>query len=65
MRVGDADRRGQQPLLGDPRPAGHLAVAVERVDAGEHRIGPDLRPRGQIAVTPVRTIDGVSRISVV
>ena len=64
MRVGDADRRGQQALLGDPGPAGHLAVAVERVDAGERGIGPDLRPRGQIAVTPVRTIDGVSWISV-
>ena len=42
-------------LLGDPRQAGHLAVAVEGMDAGEDIIGPDLSPRGQIAVTPVRT----------
>jgi hypothetical protein len=27
--VGDADRRAEQALLGEPRKAGHLAVAVE------------------------------------
>ena len=40
--VGYADGRRQQSLFGDPCPAGHLAIAVEGVDAGEHRIGPQL-----------------------
>ena len=33
--VGDADRRRDQPLLGDPGQAGHLAVAVEGMRAGD------------------------------
>src|ERR1700686_3791570 len=40
--VGDAYRRPDVALLGDPRQTGHLAVAVERVEAGEDVIGPDL-----------------------
>jgi hypothetical protein len=36
MGAGDAEGRGQQALLLDPDGAGHLAVAVEGVIAGEH-----------------------------
>ena len=47
--VSDADRRAEKTLLGDPRQAGHLAVAIEGVGAGKYGIGPDLalpRPNG-------------------
>ena len=36
VRVGDRDRRGQQARFADPFEAGHLAVAVEAMAAGEH-----------------------------
>ena len=35
VRVGDRDRRRQEPGLADPLQAGHLAVAVEPVATGE------------------------------
>ena len=44
IRVGNADRRTQQPLLGNPGHAGHFAIAVERMDAGETVIAPDFIP---------------------
>ena len=39
--VGDAERCAEKALLGEPGHSGHLAVAVERVGTGEHRVGPD------------------------
>src|SRR5262249_34252756 len=42
--VGDAERHRQQALLLDPDGAGHLPVAVEHVEPGGHRPGPDVRP---------------------
>src|SRR3712207_9385044 len=38
VRVRDPDRRGQQARLRDPEQAGHLAVAVEHMVTGEHRL---------------------------
>jgi hypothetical protein len=38
VRVGEGDGRGQHPRLADPLEPGHLAVAVEAVAAGEHRL---------------------------
>ena len=38
VRVREGDRGGQQPGLLDPVAAGHLTVAVESMDASEHRV---------------------------
>src|SRR6185503_17462902 len=46
MGTGDADRPGEQPLLGEPDRAGHLAIAVEAVEAGEAVVVPDVAPAG-------------------
>ena len=41
VRVGQADRRGQQPGLADPLQAGQLAVSVEPMRARKQRLLPD------------------------
>ena len=45
--VGDRDRPAEQARLADPLEPGELAVAVEPVAAGEHRLGPDVALVGQ------------------
>ncbi len=47
VRVGEADRRRQRPRLAHPLEAGHLAVAVERVAAGEDRLATRVTFMGQ------------------
>ena len=43
--VRDRDRRRETAGLADPLQPGHLTVAVQRVGAGEHRLGADARVR--------------------
>jgi hypothetical protein len=42
MGAGDADGGREQALLGQPDRAGHLAIAVEAVEAGEAIVVPDI-----------------------